>query len=101
MVIFKAKITQNLPIFDVISRLIQGFIYTKIAPYEHDGFKHSTGKIFKSSSFKFEYKRDSSVFKLLFSSLIPETEEKFGRYIETHGLELGNIVLEEQDVLHF
>jgi CRISPR-associated endoribonuclease Cas6 len=98
MVIFRAKITQNLPIFDVISRLVQGFIYRKVAPYEHDGFTHSTGKIFKSSTFKFEYRRDSSDFKLLFSSLIPETEEKFAKYVAEHGLELGSIILEEQEV---
>jgi CRISPR-associated endoribonuclease Cas6 len=98
MVIFKAEITENLPVFDVLSRLFQGFIYRNIAPYEHDGFKHSSGKVFKSSAFRIEYPKDSSTIKILFTSLLPETEEKFVKYINSYGMELGNIRLHNQEL---
>jgi CRISPR-associated endoribonuclease Cas6 len=91
MVIYQAETTANLPVFDVLSRLLQGFLYNNIAPYEHDGFKHKSGKIFHSSNYRFEYRKGSNQFRLLFSSLIPQTEDRFIEYVQKYGLQLGNI----------
>ena len=57
MVLFQAKTFGNIPVFDVLSRLIQGFLYHNIVSYEHDGFRHSSGKVFKSTNYKFIYKK--------------------------------------------
>jgi CRISPR-associated endoribonuclease Cas6 len=98
MVIYRAETTPNLPVFDVISRLFQGFIFKHVAPYEHDGFRHESGKVFKSSVFKIDYPKDSREIKILFASLIPKTEEKFINHILRHGLKLGTIRLKNETI---
>ncbi len=91
MIIFTAKTFGNLPVYDVLSRLIQGFLYNNIVPYEHDGFKHSSGKVFKSTNYRFTYKAEDNVFKFYFTSLMPETEDLFFDYVKQNGMKLANI----------
>jgi CRISPR-associated endoribonuclease Cas6 len=100
MVLFQAKTFGNIPVFDVLSRLIQGFLYHNIVSYEHDGFRHSSGKVFKSTNYKFIYKKDSNVFKFYFTSLLPQTEENFYNIVKTKGMNLHGIKFYDEKIVY-
>jgi len=90
MLIIKSKLpTKNLPIRRVLSKLFQSYIYTSLDDKEHDGYKHSSGKVFKSMNFKINYIDDFIEAKYV--ALDKENEKQVAQNILMNGLKLGEI----------
>ena len=92
MLIIKATLpTKNLPIRRVLAKLFQSFIYHSLDNKEHEGYKHSNGKIFKSMNFKITYIGNEIQAK--FVALNSQNEKKLAEHILYNGLKLGEIHL--------
>lgn len=79
--------TKNLPIKKVLAKLTQSFIYTQLDDKEHDGYRHSSGKLFKALNFRLNYY--DYALTIEFTSLKPEHEmivALFKEALETHGI---------------
>jgi len=78
MLIIKTKLpTKNLPIR--ISKLFQSYIYTALDDKEHEGYKHSNGKVFKAMNFKIAYIENEIHAK--FVALNPQNEKELAQYM--------------------
>lgn len=92
MLIIKTKLpTKNLPIRRVISKLFQSYIYTALDDKEHEGYKHSNGKVFKAMNFKIAYIENEIHAK--FVALNPQNEKQLAQYMLMNSLKLGEIHL--------
>lgn len=90
MLIIKAKLpTKNLPIRRILAKLFQSFVYTHLDDKEHDGYKHSNGKIFKAMNFKIVYINSEIIIKYV--ALDKENEKKIAQAVLRDGLKLGEI----------
>jgi len=88
--------TQNLPIRRVLAKLFQSFIYHTMDNKEHDGYKHTNGKVFKSMNFKISY-IDNKIY-IKFVALDKENEKTLATKILLKGLKLGEIHLSQTEV---
>lgn len=92
MLIIKTKLpTKNLPIRRVISKLFQSYIYTSLDDKEHEGYKHSNGKVFKAMNFKIDYIENEIHAKYV--ALNTENEKQLAQYMLRNSLKLGEIHL--------
>ena len=81
--------TDKLKIRRSMSRLFQAFIYSIIPSKEHQGYKHTSGKIFKSTNFRIRY--FDSRFEIDFTSRNKEYEKTVAMQILKEGLKLGAV----------
>ena len=97
MLEIKTKLpTKNLPIRRVLAKLFQSYIYTALDDKEHEGYKHSTGKVFKAMNFKIAYIENEIHAK--FVALNPENEKRLAQYMLMNSLKLGEIHLTNTSV---
>ena len=97
MLIITSKLpTKNLPIRRVLSKLFQSFIYTALDDKEHQGYKHSNGKIFKAMNFKIAYIGNEIHAKYV--ALESENEKRLAEYILFNQLKLGEIHLSNTSI---
>ncbi|HHO42797.1 MAG TPA: CRISPR-associated protein Cas6, partial [Epsilonproteobacteria bacterium] len=90
MLVIKTKIpTKNLPIKRVLPRLFQSFVYTNLDDKEHEGYKHSSGKVFKSMNFRIDY-HGNDLF-IDYVALNKAHEKSIAQKILFDGLKLGEI----------
>ena len=88
--------TKNLPIKKVLAKLTQSFIYTQLDDKEHDGYRHSSGKLFKALNFRLNYY--DYALTIEFTSLKPEHEMIVAQSILTNGLKLGEVKINDTSV---
>ncbi len=81
--------TKNLPIRRVLAKLFQSFVYHSLDNKEHEGYKHTNGKVFKSMNFKIAYIENEIIIK--YSALDKENEKIIAQTILKEGLKLGEI----------
>jgi CRISPR-associated endoribonuclease Cas6 len=81
--------TRDLPVGRVLSRLFQSFVYHHLPPAEHAGFTHSSGKLFKSTNFRIDYKEEK--IEIAFRALRKEYEQQLAMAILKEGMRLGAI----------
>ena len=81
--------TKNLPIRRVLAKLFQSYIYHCLDNKEHDGYKHTNGKVFKSMNFKIFYIQNKIDIK--FVALDPNNEKILANKILIEGIKLGEI----------
>lgn len=86
----------NLPICKSIAVLIQGFIYSNLPSFEHDGYRHKSGKVFKKMNF--DYKIDKNILYIRFTSYERNYEELIAHAILKNGLKLGEIHLSDTQI---
>lgn len=97
MLIIKTKLpTKNLPIRRVIAKLFQSYIYTALDNKEHDGYKHSNGKLFKAMNFKIAYIENEIHAKYV--ALDKENEKQLAQYMLMNSLKLGEIHLSNTSI---
>ena len=90
MLLIKAKLpTKNLPIRRILAKLFQSFVYTHLDDKEHEGYKHTNGKVFKAMNFKIVYISDEIIIKYV--ALDKENEKKIAEVVLRDGLKLGEI----------
>lgn len=90
MVIIKATIpTYNLPVKRILPKLFQSFVYTTLDDKEHEGYKHSNGKVFKSMNFKIAYHGHD--LHIRYTALNKEHEKRLAQEVLLSGLKLGEI----------
>jgi len=84
--------TKNLPIKRVLARLTQSFIYHQLDKKVHQGYQHSSGKIFKALNFRVQY--DKFDLTINITSLDPQNERIIAKKILLdQALKLGEITL--------
>ncbi len=81
--------TKNLPIRRVLSKLFQSYVYRVLDDKEHQGYRHPSGKVFKSMNFNINYK-DNKIY-IKYSALDKNNEKLIALDIINSGLKLGNI----------
>lgn len=81
--------TDKLKIKRVMSRLFQAFVYSVLPEKEHAGYKHASGKVFKSTAFRIRYY--DSRFEIEFTALNKEYEKQLAMDILQNGLKLGAV----------
>ena len=97
MLAIKATLpTKNLPINRILSKLFQSFIYHTLEDKEHQGYKHSNGKVFKAMNFKILYKDNQILAK--FVALDKKNEEVLAKKILLDELKLGEIHITQTDL---
>lgn len=97
MLTITAKLpTKNLPIRRVLAKLFQSFIYHSLDNAEHDGYKHASGKVFKSMNFKIAYIENELHIK--YSALDKKNEETLAKKILFEGLKLGEIHIAQTEL---
>lgn len=97
MLIINAKTpTANLPVKRVLPKLFQSFVYAALEDKEHEGYKHPSGKVFKSMNFKILY-RGNELF-INYTALNKEHEATIAKKILFDGLKLGEIHVASTEV---
>lgn len=97
MLTITAKLpTKNLPIRRVLAKLLQSFIYHSLDNAEHDGYKHPSGKVFKSMNFKIAYVENALHIK--YSAMNKEHEKTIAQKILFDGLKLGEIHIAQTEL---
>jgi len=81
--------TDKLKIKRAMSRLFQAFIYSILPEKEHAGYKHHTGKVFKSTNFRIRY--FDNRFEIDFTALDKEHEKMLAMAVLKDGLKLGEV----------
>jgi len=81
--------TDKLKIRKVMSRLFQSFIYSILGAQEHEGYRHPSGKVFKTTAFRIRYFENK--FTIEFTALNKEHEKELAMAILQEGLKLGAI----------
>lgn len=81
--------TDKLRIKRAMSRLFQAYVYSVISSKEHEGYKHSNGKLFKSTNFRIRYFENR--FEIDFTALNKEYEKALAMAILKDGLKLGEV----------
>jgi len=81
--------TSKLKIRKVMSRLFQSYVYSVIGEAEHTGYRHATGKVFKSTAFRIRYWDNR--FEIEFTALNKEHEKQLAMDILQNGLKLGAV----------
>ncbi len=81
--------TKNLPIRRVLAKLFQSYIYHTLDNKEHDGYKHTNGKVFKAMNFKISY-IDNKI-NIKYVAIDKENEKTLATKILLEGLKLGEI----------
>jgi len=90
MVIVHAKIpTYNLPVWRSLPKLFQSFVYTALDDKEHEGYKHPSGKVFKSMNFKIAYHGHD--LHIRYTALNKDHEKRIAQEVLLNGLKLGEI----------
>ena len=88
--------TAKLKIRRSMSRLFQAFCYVHLPQKEHEGYRHSSGKRFKSTNFRIRYFDDR--FEIDFVALDEEYEQLLAMAILKNGLRLGEVHIAETTV---
>ncbi|MFT7823198.1 MAG: CRISPR-associated endoribonuclease Cas6 [Sulfurimonas sp.] len=97
MLIINAKIpTVNLPVKRVLPKLFQSFVYTTLEDKEHEGYKHSNGKVFKSMNFRIVYRGND--LSIRYTALNKAHEKAIAQKILFDGLKLGEIHIASTEV---
>ena len=81
--------TNKLKIKRAMSRLFQGFVYSILPEKEHTGYKHHSGKVFKSTNFRIRY--FDNRFEIDFTAIDKEHEKIFAMAVLKDGLKLGEV----------
>ncbi|MFK5975849.1 MAG: CRISPR-associated endoribonuclease Cas6 [Sulfurovum sp.] len=97
MLTIKATLpTKNLPIRRVLAKLFQSYIYHTLDNKEHDGYKHTNGKVFKAMNFKISY-IDNKI-HIKYVAIDKENEKTLATKILLDGLNLGEIYISQTEV---
>jgi CRISPR-associated endoribonuclease Cas6 len=81
--------TDKLKIKRAMSRLFQAFVYSVLPEKEHSGYKHATGKVFKSTNFRIRYFNNR--FEINFTAFNKEYEKILAMAVLKDGLKLGEV----------
>ncbi len=81
--------TTNLLIQKSMAKLFQSFLYSHLPDKEHEGYKSSSGKVFKAMNFRMHYTTEG--FEIDFVALDKSYEQKIALDILKNGLKLGDI----------
>jgi len=81
--------TPNLLIQRSMAKLFQSFLYSHLPDKEHEGYKSSSGKVFKAMNFRIRYVEER--FEIDFVALDKSYEQKIALEILKNGLQLGKI----------
>jgi len=81
--------TDKLKIKRAMARLFQGYIYSVLPEKEHGGYKHPSGKVFKSTNFRIRYFKN--YFEIDFAALNKEYEKALAMAVLKDGLKLGEV----------
>ena len=88
--------TTKLPVGRVLNELTQAYFYRYVPPKEHEGYKHSSGKVFKAMNFRMSYK-DRTI-AINFSALNKTYEKDIAMAVLGEGLRLGEIHIAQTEV---
>jgi len=88
--------TYNLPIARVLPKLFQSFVYSILDNKEHEGYRHPSGKVFKSMNFKIVYKGHDLTIN--FTAMNKEHEKTIAQKALLEGLRLGEIHIASTEV---
>lgn len=89
LIIIARTATERLKIKRAMARLFQAFIYSVLPEKEHNGYKHASGKIFKSTNFRIRYFKNR--FEIDFTALEKMYERDLAMAILKDGLKLGEV----------
>jgi CRISPR/Cas system endoribonuclease Cas6 (RAMP superfamily) len=81
--------TSRLKIKRSMARLFQSFVYAVIDPFEHEGYRHGSGKIFKATNFSIRY--FDNRFEIYFVALNEVYEQQVALRVLQEGLKLGEV----------
>lgn len=81
--------SKNLPVRRVLAKLFQSYVYKHLPAKEHQGYKHPSGKVFKSMNFKILYKDYNLIIKYV--SHNKNYERRIAEAVLIDGLKLGEI----------
>lgn len=86
-----------MPIRRVLPKLFQSFVYAALNnPKEHEGYKHSSGKVFKSMNFQLFYRGHD--LDIRYTALDKAHEKAIAQKILFNGLRLGEIHIASTEV---
>ena len=87
---------RNLPIRRVLAKLFQSFVYSSLDDREHEGYKHTNGKVFKAMNFKIRYLQNRLI--IHYVALDKEHEKSIAQRVLLEGLKLGEIHIVDTQV---
>lgn len=97
MLVIEARLpTAKLPIKKIVAKLFQSYVYHHLDPKEHDGHRHPSGKLFKTTNFRIIYAQYT--LRINFTAFDPQLEQKIALAILKEGLTLGEIKLVDTSV---